>query len=357
MLLSGLPHLSGQETTPAAAPVPGAVYEPSADVRELLAVDDEMRAFFASRVNRHGHEHEILHDIVVAILRPGELGFVYDPEGTYDARETFRRRRGNCQGFAFLAIAMAREYRLRVAFQDIGTLQIWNRFDRFIATVRHTNVRMIGYGEDYIIDLRPDLGRPTFGNDRYVVKDERAFAHFYTTAGFFRLVHGDCEGARRLMQRATEVDASSAIVWSNLGNLHLQLGELAPARASFERSLRIEPKMDDALTGLVRVLRMQGGAADLALAAKHERRAQAYRERNPYYVHHLGLQARARGDAVAAEQLLRRAIRLKKDEPLFHEELVALLRGAGREDEARRAEARLAKVRQELDRIQTYVLP
>jgi Flp pilus assembly protein TadD len=355
-LLSAAPFLPGQETAPG-APAAAPDFWPSDDVRDLLAVDDEMRAFFASRVDRNGHEHEILRDIVVAILRPGELGFVYDPEGTYDARETFRRRRGNCQGFAFLAVAMAREYRLHVAFQDIGTLQLWNRFDRFIASVRHTNVRMIGYGEDYIIDLRPDLGRPTFANDRFVVKDERAFAHFYTTAGFFRLVHGDAEGARRLMQRATEVDGSSAIVWSNLGNLHLQLGELAPARDCFERALRIDAKMDDALTGLVRVLRLQGGPEDLKLAAKHEHRAQAYRERNPYYVHHLGVAARERGDRAAAEGFLRRAIRLKKDEPLFHEELAALLRAAGREDEARRAEARLAKVRKELDRIQTYVLP
>jgi Flp pilus assembly protein TadD len=340
-----------------AAPVPAPPYVPPEDGRELFVMDEEMRQFFASRVNRYAHEHEILRDIIVAILRPEGLGFVYEAEGTYDARETFRRRRGNCQGFAFLVIAVAREYRLRVAFQDLGTLQQWNRFDRFIATVRHTNVRMIGYGEDYIVDLRPDLGRPTFSSDRFVVRDERAIAHFYTTAGFFRLVHGDCVGARRLMQRATEVDASSAIVWSNLGNLHLQLSELAAARACFERALRIEPKMDDALTGLVRVLRLQGGPEDLQLAAKHERRAEAYRERNPYYVHHLGTEARARGDTAAAEQLLRRAIRLKKNEPLFHEELIALLRAAGRTDEAQKAEAKLAKVRRDIARAETYVLP
>jgi Flp pilus assembly protein TadD len=354
MLLAAVSPGPAQEAIP---PLAAPDYQPSEDARQLLVVNDEMRVFFASRVNREGHEHEILHDIVVAILRPGELGFVYDPEGTYDAREAFRRRRGNCQGFAFLAVAMAREYGLQVAFQDIGTLQLWNRFDRFIATVRHTNVRMIGAGADYIIDLRPDLGRPTFYNDSFVVRDERAFAHFYTTAGFFRLVHGDCEGARRLMQRATEVDGKSAIVWSNLGNLHLQLGEAAAARTCFERALRLDSRMEDALTGLVRVLRLQGGPDDLKLAAKHERRAQAYRDRNPYYVHHLGVEARARGDTAAAEELLRKAIRLKKDEPLFHEELITLLRAAGREVDAQRAEVRLAKVRKEMDRVQTYVLP
>lgn len=357
MLLMAAAALSGQDQVAGAVPAAPGEYQPPESERELLAVDDGMRRFFAARVDRHDPEREVLRDIIIAVLRPEGLGFTYDAEGTYDARETFRRRRGNCQGFAFLVVAVAREYGLRVVFQDIATARQWNRFDRFVATVRHTNVRMIGDREDYIVDLRPDLGRATFNNDRYVVRDRRAFAHFYTTAGFFRLVHGDGEGALRWMRRATEIDGGSAIVWSNLGNLHLQLGDVPAARAAFERALRLEPRMDDALSGLVRVLRLQARPEDLQLADRHERRAQAYRERNPYYLLHLATLAKAGGDLTAAERWLRRAIHLKRDEPLFHEELIAGLRAGGRPAEAERAEARLARLRAELAKGETYVLP
>lgn len=334
-------------------------YWPPEEGRELLALDEPMHRFFSARVDPKCPDGERLAQIVAAVLRPEPegLGFAYEPEGTCDAREAFRRRRGNCQGFSFLVLAVARQYGLQARFQDIGTFQRWNRYDRFIAAVRHTNVRVAVGLEDYIVDLRPDLGRPSFASERYVVSDKRAFAHFYSTAGFFRLVRGDCAGALRLMRLSSETDPGSAIVWSNLGNLYVQMGELSEARQCFEKSLHLDARTEESLVGLVHVLRSQGGPEELKLAAKYERRAQAYRERNPYHAYHLADQARLRGDWAEAEQRLRRAIRLKDDEPLFHEELVALLRQTGREKEALRAEARLTKVRNRLAKVETCVMP
>lgn len=332
-------------------------YLPPANSRELLAVDAAMREFFAARVDAGRAVDERLGQIVKAILRPDGLAFAYESAGTYDARETFRRRRGNCQAFSFLVVAVAREQGLPVRFQDITTYHRWNRYDRFIATVRHTNVRMSTADAEYIVDLRPDLGHAGFASDRYVVDDARTFAHFYSTAGFFRLVAGDCSGALQLMKRGAEEDPTSPLVWTNLGNLHVQLDEPAAARECFERALRLDARMEEALAGLVKVLRRMGGPAELRLASKYERRVQAYRERNPYYIHHLAREARLRGELEATERHLRRAIRLKDDEPFFHEDLIALLRQAGREKEAVRAEARLAKLRVRLARVETFIMP
>lgn len=332
-------------------------YWPPENPRELLAVDEPMRRFFAARVAKNFSDGETLRQIVAVILDPEGLGFTYEAVGTYDARETFRRRRGNCQGFSFLVVAVARELGLKVQFQDLEAHQRWNRFDRFLAAIRHTNVYMTSYyGNRYVVDLRPDLGQASFVSKRYIVNDNRAFAHFYSTAGFFRLVEGDQAGALRLMQLGTEVDPRSAIAWSNLGNLHLQRGEPALARSCFEKALRLDGRMEEALTGLVRVLRL-GGPAEQELADQHERRVQAYRERNPYYAYQLGSQARARGDMAGAEQRLRQAIRLKGDEPLFLEELVALLRQAGREGEARVVEEKLARLRKRFAQVEPHVVP
>jgi tetratricopeptide (TPR) repeat protein len=334
-----------------------AAYYPPENYRELLALDEPMRRFFSSRVDQNCSDEKRLDAIVAAILHPEGLGFAYEVEGAYDAREVFRRRRGNCQGFSFLVLAVAREYGLQVQFQDIPTFQRWDRFDRFIATVRHTNVRMTFGLEERIVDLRPDNGRPLYASNRYVVSDKRAFAQFYSTVGFFRLVRGDCHGALRLMKLATETDPDCAMVWSNLGNLYVRLDELAAARECFEKSLRLDGRSEAALDGLVNVLRRLGGPAELKLAAKYERCVRDYHDRNPYYAYHLAGQARVRGDAKEVEERLRRAIRLKGDEPLFYEELIALLRQTGREREAHRAEIKLAKIRDQLAKVETYIVP
>lgn len=332
-------------------------YWPPEAGRELLALNPPMREFFSSRVDRDAPDSERLAQIVNAILRPDGLGFAYETEGTYDAREAFRRRRGNCQGFSFLVVAVAREYGMQAQFQDFEAFGRWNRYDRFIAAVRHTNVRVSGGVEDYLVDLRPELGHPSFSSARYVVKDERAFAHFYSTAGFFRLVRGDRAGAQRLMELGCEMDPRSGIVWSNLGNLHLQGGELGLARQCFEKSLLLDAHSEESLAGLVRVLQRQGGPDALRLAAKYEKRFRSYRDRNPYYAYNLAGQAQLRGDRGEAERALRRAIRLKGDEPLFYEDLIALLRSTGQESEARRAEVKLAKIRARQAKVETLLIP
>ena len=321
-------------------------YWPPETGRELLAVDEPMRSFFSARVNRWKTDSERLRQIVEAIVRPEGLHFAYEADGIYDAREAFRRRRGSCVSFAFLVVAVARTYGINAQFQEFDTFQDWNRFDRFIAGVRHTNVRIATFEEVFVADLRPDFAPQSMPDTpRYVVRDATAFAHFYSTAGFFHLVNGDRDGALRLMNLGAATDARSRIVWANLGNLHLVNGDLGLARTCFEKSLRLDLRGDLTLVCLVEVLRRQGGAEDLKLADKYEHRAEALRERNPYYHDYLAGQAQSRGEWAAAEKQLRQALRLKDDEPIFREQLVAVLRQLGRADDARREEARLAKLR------------
>jgi tetratricopeptide (TPR) repeat protein len=334
---------------PAPAPPAEPAYWPPEDARELLTVDEPMRRFFATRVDRRNNDSQRLEQIVEALIRPDGLHFTYEFDGIYDAREAFRRRRGSCVSFAFLVTAVAREYGLNVRFQEFDTFQRWNRFDRLIAAVRHTNVRMSTDREVYVVDLRPDFAPPGQDIDaRDVVPDARAFAHFYSSAGFFHLLNGDTAGALRLMNLGAACDPKSPIVWSNLGNVYGETGELDRARACYEKSLRLDSSGELALVSLVDLLQRQGGPENQKLADKYERRAQALRLRNPYFHHHLAVQSGEAGDWAAVEQHVRQAIRLKGNEPMFYELLVQALRQLGRQAEAERAEVRLAKLRTEL---------
>ncbi|MBX3738146.1 MAG: tetratricopeptide repeat protein [Candidatus Didemnitutus sp.] len=322
-------------------------YFPPEDARELLRLDEPMRRFFAERVDRRAAHAVILQQIVAAIVRPTDLGFAYASDGLYDARESFRRRRGGCVSFAILVAAVAREYGVAVQFQEMDTAARWNRFEGFVASVRHTNLRLVDATHIYTVDLRPDLGRADDGSgSALVVPDRRAFAHFYSTAGFFRLVAGDTAGALRLMKLGTECDAKSCFVWANLGQLYARTGDLPQARDCLEQSLRLDRHGEMVLVCLVDVLRRQGGVENLKLAEKYERRAQAMRVRNPYYHFNLAVVAQDTGDWQAVERHVRQAMRLKDDEIMFHELLVEALRRLERTADAQRAEARLAALRE-----------
>lgn len=357
--------LAAPATTPPVGPEAAATvavepaYTPPENARELLTFDEPMRQFFSTRVDRRQAEAVRLQQIVVAILRPDDgLGFTYDSNGTSDARETFRRRRGSCVSFAFLVMAVAREYGLAAQFQEFETRQRWNRFEQFLASIRHTNVRVVtSGGEVFVVDLRPDLAPPEWATDnRFVVPDKRAFAHFYSTAGFFRLVGGDVAGAQHLMDLGATCDPKSPIVWANLGNVYAETGDLAKARSCFEKSLKLDSHGELALVSLVGVLRRLGGPEELKLADKYEKRAQTLRLGNPYYHHHLAEDAQTAGDWAGVETHVRQAIKLKDDEPLFHEMLVQALRQLGRAAEAERAAARLAKLRARLAAVAPKVM-
>lgn len=338
-------------------PEPVAAYHAPADPGELLKIDEPMRLFFRERLQPHRDRADQLRALVDSILQPDGLNFTYDRAGTFDAREAFRQRRGNCVSYSFLVVALARAFGFEASFQDVTSPIKWDRIDHLVISVRHMNVRVDLGPEYYVIDLRPDLVARAAPSDMRVISDARAFADFYGTAGFFELLRGQPGEAMQCMMLATTADPGSPHAWANRAALHSHGGDLGGARACFERALRVDPRDLFALEGYVGILHRLGSREDLRLAAKYERRAQSVRDRNPYYQQGLADRARQQGDWIGAEKLLRRAISLKPDEPQFHEQRVEVLLQLGRADEARRATAKLEKLRSRLAAAQVRHTP
>ena len=325
-------------------PEPEAAYHAPADPGELLKIDEPMRRFFSERLQPHRDRADQLRALVDAILQPDGLNFTYDRAGTFDAREAFRQRRGNCVSYSFLVVALARTFGFEASFQDVASPIKWDRIDHLVISVRHMNVRVDLGPEYYVIDLRPDLVARATPSDMRVITDARAFADFYGTAGFFELLRGQPKEAMQCMVLATTADPQSPHAWANRAALHSHGGDLGGARACFERALRVDPRDLFALEGYVSILQQLGSKDDLRIAAKYERRAQSVRDRNPYYQQRLAEHAQEQGDWVAAEKLFRRAIALKRDEPQFYEQWVKVLLRLGRNDDAHRASTKLEKL-------------
>ncbi len=331
---------SSAETAPCASIVDA--YRLPEDPSELLRLDDEMRRYFAARVPRHGPIERRLAALSAAIVRPDGLGFRYDNAGLYDVREAFRRRSGNCLTFAALFVAVARDCGLRARFNQVDVRPTWSRVGNIVLETRHVAVRIEHDDHTYEVDLdlpgMPAPPRIAAGP----VSDFRAFAEIYGHAGVQRLASGDPTGALPLLRRATITDASSTVAWTNLGKAYLICGDIAAARAAFEHALRLHASDLAAIDGLARVLRSEGHPA---VAARLERRAARYRERNPYYLLSLAEGALAENKTAQARRLLLRAYAIKRDEPAILAALAEIALQLGRQAEATRWQRRLRSLR------------
>ncbi len=338
---------AGETAAPAGAPEPfPAAYTPPVDPAEVMALDPDLLRIFETRVTARRNERQTLQQILDTLLDPGALGFVYEAHSTYDVRETLRRRRGNCVSFALCIIALCRHFGLPAYPQVIPLPSKWDRIGQHVVNLHHMNVRVIGSESAYLVDLRPDLVPAGEVRLRRVVPDARALAIFYSNVGFFQLVAGRADEAFAAMTQATQIDPTFADGWTNRGVLLARKGDLTAARAAFERSLALNRRQEMALLGLVGVLHRLGGADDLKLAAKLERRARAVRDANPYYREKLAQDARDQHDWLRAEREFKQAVRLKPDEPTFRFQWIHALRELGRTNEADRQQRRLDRMRQ-----------
>jgi len=303
------------------------------DPNELLKVDNEMKAFFAARIDRRASIETKLDEIADAILSEKGLNFRYERNGVYDVREAFRRRRGNCLTYSMLVVAIAREFRIEAKFNEVIIYPRWNRTGGLILVNGHINVRVETAGEAFEVDLKANNDLRVSRSSARVVNDARAFAGVYNNVGVYRLAAGDRMNALRLMEKSTVIDPSYASAWANLGTALMFLGQTDRAQKCYERALTNESGMPAALSGLATLYRKNERIAE---AEKFERMVVRYRERNPYYLLSVARDELSSGDFKSARRHLRRAINIKDDEPELYELMAEVARGQGLDGEAKR---------------------
>jgi tetratricopeptide (TPR) repeat protein len=313
-------------------------FTPPADPADLLAMTDEMRAYFAERVDPWRTVEARLDQILTALLTPRGLDFTYEATGNTSAAETFRRRRGNCMSFSLLVVAVARAAGCEASFNEVRTWPQWDQVGSLVAEVRHINVVVFDGAARYEIDLQPLVERMVVPGSSRPVSDQRAFAEFYGNLGVVRLARREHEEALRLLRFATEIDPACSTAWTNLGNACSLLGDLAAARAALERALVLRPAELAAASTLAGIYARTG---EPRKAARMQNRVKAFRERNPYYHFALAKTDFAASRFAAAEARLRKAISLKPNEPEFFRLRIAVALRLGRAKDAQRWQARL----------------
>lgn len=307
--------LSPQELLSGAALVPGQPAEPPPRAEDVIALDDEMRAFLQRHVSAPRTSDGKLRSLLAGMTTLGLSGIDYSLEATRTARETFYARQANCLSFTMLFMAFAREAGLQAAYQIVEVPPSWTSSEAdLVISSNHINtlVRTANRSE-YIVDF--NLMQYQGNYPRYEITDDHVLALFYNNLGAEALVAGDQWQSFLYFKAALETYADAPGPWVNLGLLYQRQGLLTHAETAYLRALAADPRHGSALGNLVGLYLAMG---EEERAEHYSRRARHYQQRNPYYHYVLARGAYEDGRLYDALDNLRRAIRLKGDEHEFH---------------------------------------
>jgi tetratricopeptide (TPR) repeat protein len=279
---------------------------------EVFALDEEMSAFVEPLKALRNPDHKMV-ELIRAMEGRGMFSLEY-AEVTRTVSSTFHDRQGNCLSFTMLFVTLARAAGLRASYQSVDVPPSWS-YDGQVVVANHVNtvVRTAGRGETIVdFNIRPYERSQT----RRRVADSYALGLFYTNLGAEAMLTGDYAAALLYLRAAAGVHADVTGLWVNLGVLYARHGLYEHAEAAYLRALAVDGDEPSALVNLALVYDMLD---EPALAADARERVQRYRERNPYF--HFTAATRAYEQQRYPEALaaLRKALRLKQDEPAFHE--------------------------------------
>lgn len=306
---------------------------PDADIRGL---DEVMRAFVGETVAGANSHEARLERLLHAMLRRGMFSLDYDGEATLTAREMFHSGAGNCLAFTNLFVALAREARLRVSYQQVQVPAMWTGDGETAILNQHVNVRVRDTTDGrypprhQVVDFNLPYFRGRF--PERPISDSHVDALFYNNLGANALRSGNDRAAFVNLLKAIKTDREVAAAWTNLGVLYWRHDLHDHAESAFQRALRADPRHKPAMSNLARLYEQRGL---LSLAADYRDRIRRYQMENPYYHLFLAEQAYAAGRPLDALAAIDQAIRLRKDEHRFHYVRSVILLQIGRPEASR----------------------
>ena len=294
----------------------------------ILAMTPDMRYFVGEHVPAALSEQARLRYLVDALIRPSQLGLEYAPGVTLTATETFDERRGDCLSLSALFVAMAREAKLNVYFNEVSVPPSWEMLsDNSSAIYKHINAVAVINGKPQVIDFSVDIYDYRYPQKQ--VDDDIAAAQYYSNLGVKQLNGGDPAKAYAYFRRALHLGSDEAYIWGNLGVLLRREGLLDEAEVAFRKALSLDPEEAAALSNLARLYRSEGRRDEArALEAVIAERQRS----NPFWHYSRSRAAYEQGNFVEAVEAIRRAIYLDRDEYRYYQFAAIVYKAKGDRD-------------------------
>lgn len=304
---------SEEELIPEIAP-----FSSPGDVRSLepvdvLALDDDMKAFVAEIVDRSTTQRTILVNLLDRMLNSGPHVLHYNNLKTYTAQETFHAREGNCLSFTNLFVALAREAGLKVYFQEMRVPDNWERQGETFMYNRHVNARVnLDSGATYVVDFNLTRVRDDFQQQR--ITDKAALSQYYNNMGVYWMMAERYDLSYLHLQKAISLSEEEAYFWTNLGALYHRVGDDPRSVAAWLHALEIKTDLS-AASNLARYYRRVGNTE---LADYFQDQVRRFRQRNPYYLYEIAEAAYYAGEYQESISVLGKAIRMRGNEEQFY---------------------------------------
>ncbi|MFK7733312.1 MAG: transglutaminase domain-containing protein [Pseudomonadales bacterium] len=283
---------------------------------DILQIDDGMREFLARHVTPYKTKTAKVSNLLRAVLSPGVLGLKYDDSQTKTATGAFQAQRANCLAFSNLFVALAREAGLRAYYQDVLVAPEWELESGSMTLRRHVNVKIkISRQYDQVVDIsRAQNNILRLASTK--LSDDQAFAQYYNNRSIDYLHLKNYEQSFLYARKGLMLDPKAAFIWSNLGVILSRVNKIEHAEAALLKAVDLNSEEQAALSNLGSMYKAQG---DLEAANYYDQMVKRYRAKNPYYLLLAARQAFQSNDYDIAMGMLRKALILKKDEPLLHE--------------------------------------
>ena len=272
---------------------------------QLLAVNDDMRAFLAEHTPRKANKKQKVEQILRAILDDG-LRLDYNLFHTLTAEEAFYTREGNCMSFTNLFVALAREAGIPARFQEVEVPPTWEARNETWLYNKHLNAVVDLPGGSMMVDFAMESFDTEY--KRHLLDDEEVQARYHNNMGVHLMMDHEFTSAYLHFSRAVSLAPDTGYFWTNLGSLYRRAGEEAAAEAAYLRAIDVS-REPAAMSNLARLYRQQDKEN---LAVWYEGKVELFRLHNPYYLHELALQAFEAGDYPLAVSRSRSALRLDK---------------------------------------------
>lgn len=296
---------------------------------QVLAIPDGLRTEFQHKVLGTKSPELRLYKLVDFMLKPDGLGLQYEADATHSVAESYLTRKVNCMGFTIMAVALAREAGLPAYAQQIDRIMAWNMTGNVVMQNLHANAAVFVGKRKYMLDIAAgDVAQPVVDS---LIDDQHLLGLFYGNRAMELLAAGHPSQAMAWQEEALRHNPQDAAQWSNAGVLRQRLGYPAEAERMYLKAVNRSPRLTSALSNLIALYQ---GQQKYDQAAYWQRRSERVLGKDPYYQFAQGRRDQIEGDNEGAVGYYRRAISLRKKEPVFHFSLASAYFQEGRLREA-----------------------
>ena len=285
-----------------------------------------------------GTDHGRANLLVQAITDDHGFGIEYNPVATTVARETVRKKSGNCLSMTSVFVGLARSLGITAYYVDASDrVNALTREEELLVDTGHIAATVRSERGWALVDF---TGEITNYRTFRVIDDLEALAHFYNNRGYERIIEDrpadepiPWQEALDNFTMAIAVDPLFSRAHNNLGVALARLGRDPEAEQSYQRAVEADESFAAPRHNLGNLYMRRG---DWQQSIRWYGAAARLERNNPYLHYHLGLARHQAGDLEGAIEAFERAIALKNDYAEPRNLLAQTYRQLGRHEEAER---------------------